>query len=103
MTVLMLENAEACYIYEHCLRPIPNVGWNIAAGGARGNKLGIPRSEETKTKIGNANRGNKRPDLSLLNKKLNKAKFSNLLCPHCDKLGSGPTMYRYHFDNCKQK
>jgi hypothetical protein len=22
-------------------------------------------------------------------------------CPHCGKQGKGPTMFRYHFDNCK--
>lgn len=22
-------------------------------------------------------------------------------CPHCDKIGKGPNMKRYHFDNCK--
>lgn len=23
------------------------------------------------------------------------------ICPHCNTLGSGPSMFRYHFDNCK--
>ena len=22
-------------------------------------------------------------------------------CPHCNKIGKGPNMKRYHFDNCK--
>jgi hypothetical protein len=25
-----------------------------------------------------------------------------LTCPHCNKIGKGPVMKRYHFDNCKQ-
>lgn len=24
-------------------------------------------------------------------------------CPHCGKVGKGPMMHRWHFDNCKQK
>ena len=24
-------------------------------------------------------------------------------CPHCNYLGSGNTMFRWHFDNCKTK
>lgn len=59
--------AETCYCYEAVLRPHANIGWNIAPGGARGHKLGIPRSVETKRKIGAANRGNSRPDLAARN------------------------------------
>ena len=25
------------------------------------------------------------------------------ICPHCGKIGKGPNMTRYHFDNCKVK
>lgn len=25
------------------------------------------------------------------------------ICPHCDKVGMGPMMFRWHFDNCKHK
>lgn len=24
-------------------------------------------------------------------------------CPHCNKVGKGPPMFRWHFDNCKKK
>ena len=24
-------------------------------------------------------------------------------CPHCNKIGKGPPMFRWHFDNCKKK
>ena len=30
-------------------------------------------------------------------------KFPSKTCPHCSKIGSGPNMTRYHFDNCKLK
>ena len=26
-----------------------------------------------------------------------------VVCPHCGKIGGKPVMYRYHFDNCKNK
>lgn len=69
MTILSRGFAETCYLYEAVLRPHAHIGWNVAAGGARGNKSGIPKSEETKAKIGSANRGNKRPDLAERNRK----------------------------------
>jgi hypothetical protein len=28
---------------------------------------------------------------------------SELTCPHCNKVGKGPNMKRYHFDNCKHR
>jgi len=27
---------------------------------------------------------------------------SAVVCPHCNKIGKGNVMYRYHFDNCKE-
>lgn len=101
--ILLRGYAESCYMYEAILRPHAKIGWNIAAGGARGNKSGIPKSEETKKKIGDGNRGNLRPDLSTLNRSLNSKRFKDLTCPYCSKFGNGPTMMRYHFNNCKLK
>lgn len=80
--ILTRGNAEACYSYEAILRPHAMIGWNIAAGGARGNKSGIPKSEETKKKIGAANKGNKRPDLAERNK-LFKPRHHPLSCVGC--------------------
>lgn len=47
------------------------------------------------------------------NKNLSKAKLGKKLsvprvcntyeCPHCGKIGKGPNMKRYHFNNCKKK
>jgi hypothetical protein len=28
---------------------------------------------------------------------------TTLICPHCNKEGKGPNMYRYHFNNCKNR
>ena len=102
--MIMIEGfRETCFLYEFTLRPHARIGWNIAPGGAQGFHFGIPRSEETKKKIGDGNRGNIRPDLTALNKSLNHNRFKDLTCPHCGKFGSGPTMMRYHFKNCKLK
>jgi hypothetical protein len=32
-----------------------------------------------------------------------KHSLKQVICPHCEKLGSGPNMTRYHFGNCKSK
>jgi hypothetical protein len=50
MTIIHRSNIEGCYAYEAVQRPYPNMGWNKAAGGARGHKIGSKRSEETKRK-----------------------------------------------------
>ena len=57
-------NVKEIYWIKHHNCKVPN-GYNIADGGA-----GIPveKTEEWKQKIGNANRGNKRPDLANYNK-----------------------------------
>lgn len=100
--IIFTGNIEGAYLYEAVLRPYPNMGWNKAAGGARGHRIGMPMSAETKNKISSANTGNKRPDLSKRNALTNSSRFQNLVCPHCGKNGSGPTMMRYHFKNCKR-
>jgi predicted RNA-binding Zn-ribbon protein involved in translation (DUF1610 family) len=32
-----------------------------------------------------------------------KAQNVQLVCPHCNKVGIGRVMYRYHFDRCSHK
>lgn len=102
VTILARGFAETCYLYEATLRPHANIGWNIAPGGARGNKSGIPKSAETKAKIGAANKGNTRPDLAERNKTCG-LRMPIRTCPHCSLTGRGPNMTRYHFNNCKKK
>jgi len=86
--------------------------------------LGWIPSEETRKKIGNANRGKIRTletrKLMSENHKgklhseetknklreINKGKkmvFVERVCPYCNRIGKGPNMTRYHFDNCKEK
>ena len=43
-------------------------------------------TDDTKKKIGDANRGNPKPKLT---------------CPHCGINGGAPQLKRWHFDNCK--
>jgi tRNA A22 N-methylase len=51
---------------------------------------GNKHSEETKQKMSNAHSGKKK------NLKI-------VVCPYCNREGSGPNMSRYHFNNCKNK
>lgn len=102
--ILREDHVNSCYLYEFTLRPHAMIGWNIAAGGARGSKIGVPKSEATKLKIGVANQGRKRPDLSERNRKMNAERNkSAVTCPHCGLVGRGPGMLGYHFDNCKHR
>ena len=50
---------------------------------------GKPKSAEHKARLKEASR--------------NRKDLVELTCVHCGKIGKGPTMYRYHFDNCKLK
>lgn len=62
-------------------------------------------------KLVNPYKGKKRPEMSGKNhhrygKKYEAFSVMNSIeytCPHCNKIGKGPGMKRYHFDNCKLK
>lgn len=102
--ILLEDHPNSCYTYEFVLRPAPMMGWNVAVGGARGSKNGVPHRDVTKRKIGDANRGRKRPDLSARNAATNGERFKHdVTCPHCELTGCGPTMLRYHFKNCRNR
>jgi hypothetical protein len=85
--------------------------------------LGKPCSEETRLKIGNGNRGKTRTpeerkrmsesrvgrthsdETKQLLSKIHSGKKMNYKltsCPKCSKIGRGPNMTRYHFENCKE-
>lgn len=111
---------EAAELLEEILRPIPNIGWNITAGG------GIPpdpsgkiRSEQYRLNISKAKMGEKNP---MFGKKIifsdaHKENLSRammgkesatkgkprpkLTCPHCGLEGGVGSMGRWHFDRCK--
>lgn len=83
----------------------------------------VPRSVECRSRISKtrkklfqdgdltAKKGEKRPEISGANHfRFGKtyAPLANMnsqehTCPHCKKIGKGPGMKRYHFDNCKAK
>jgi len=111
---------EAAELLEEILRPTPNIGWNITAGG------GIPpdpsgkiRSEQYRLNISKAKMGEKNP---MFGKKIifsdaHKENLSRALmgkesatkgrprpkltCPHCGLEGGVGSMGRWHFDRCK--
>jgi hypothetical protein len=102
---------EAAALAEMMLRPQPNIGWNIAAGGdVPPSPKGKLRSKEYRANIAKAKMGMQNP---MFGKKLifsdahkNKlsvaAKNAPLLkCPHCGKEGRCNGMKRWHFDGCK--
>lgn len=54
---LYQDTEEMCYLVEGELRPIYGIGYNAAPGGSISPTTGVPCKEETKKKIGDANRG----------------------------------------------
>ena len=70
---------------------------NKNGAGNKGNKYG-PHKEETRVKIGLANKGR---TASNGGRRLKRSSF--LECPYCKKVGdnNGGQMRRWHFDNCK--
>lgn len=64
-----------------------NLDTHHLKGGIAWNR-GKSISEETRLKIKATSK--KRPKLQVI-------------CPYCNKLGKGPVMYRFHFNNCKFK
>ena len=84
--IISTSNIESCFMYEAVLRPYPNMGWNKAAGGARGHKIGNKRSFETKKKISESKLGKSRHDLALRNKS-SSIKCSCILCKKTTSIG----------------
>jgi group I intron endonuclease len=109
-------------LLEKKLRPFPNIGWNIAAGGdVPPNPKGKERSLEHRKNISKSKQGSKNP---MFGKKLNfseehrqnlsksstgrKSKFKNIKreqieCPHCGLIGGVGAMHLWHFDACRKK
>ncbi len=59
----------------------------------------IPKTPEHKLKISNTLK-NKYKDPSYNSHNLG-IKRPQQICPHCNKIGGGPSMPRFHFNNCK--
>lgn len=66
-------------------------------------KIFGPRSDETKRRISESNRGKIVSDET--KNKMSETKKSmpnpSKCCPHCGKIGSGRVMARWHFKNCR--
>lgn len=111
---------EAAELVEQMLRPEPNMGWNISAGGGiPPNPKGKLRSEQYKLNISKAKLGEKNPMFGKkvvfsdehrqnLSKALKGRKSQlkgltrpKITCPHCSKIGGVGTMGRWHFSRCK--
>ena len=111
---------EAAELLEEMLRPRPNMGWNIVAGGGiPPNPTGKPRSKQYRQNISIAKMGEKNPmfgkkivfseehrkNLSKAAKgrpsKLKGRSRNQVQCPHCEKIGGVGVMARWHFSRCK--
>lgn len=75
--------------------------------GSRNNFYGKKHSEETRAIISKSSSGNKHSEETKQKMSVaHSGKKKNLkivVCPYCDREGSGPNMSRYHFNNCKNK
>lgn len=121
--VILIGEQSYCLDVEAKLRPNPQIGWNLIAGGGMppsslGKKFG-PMSDETKAKVSAAKKGFRHtPEVEakvtqnlLIGGKNTRFKKGQVLqhikythtCEHCGKIGKGPSMKRWHFDNCKFK
>lgn len=60
VSTLVVGSEDYCLDIEHKLRPLPEIGWNIKAGGDRG-YLGARRSEETRLKHSKSVKGISKP------------------------------------------
>jgi hypothetical protein len=98
-------------------KPSPNRG-KIASEETRKkqseSKLGKKRkpfTEQTRDKIRQAKLGSNNPSYGKSPSKetreklrqANQGKKETFTCPHCGKVGSGGSMTRWHFDNCKSR
>jgi len=98
-------------------KPSPNRG-KIASEETRKkqseSKLGKKRkpfTEQTRDKIRQAKLGSNNPSYGKTPseetreklRRANQGKKETFTCPHCGKVGSGGSMTRWHFDNCKEK
>jgi hypothetical protein len=98
-------------------KPSPNRG-KIASEETRKKqselKLGKKRkpfTEQTRDKIRQAKLGSNNPSYGKSPSKetreklrqANRGKKETFTCPHCGKVGSGGSMTRWHFDNCKSR
>lgn len=116
---------------EHCAKISESrlgKSWEELMGEARAAELRIsrsaprqPTSDQTKKKISESKKGirphawtdesKQKVSKSMIGKRKSEGQKAKLkeyneiikICPHCEKSGSGPSMQRWHFTNCKKK
>lgn len=71
MKILFEGSRDKCFEYEKELRPTPKIGWNNAAGGSHGWKLGFEHSSKTKQILKEKWTDERRAAASKLRKELN--------------------------------
>lgn len=120
--IVIIADEAYCLAMELKLRVDNNIGWNLVAGGGKPpSSLGkkFIRSKEYKEKMSGSKMGHKHsPEVEAIIVKhliengkstrfkkgevqaINKIKH---ICPHCEKIGKGIAMKRWHLDNCKYK
>jgi len=98
-------------------KPGPNLGRTFGEETRKKqseSKLGKKRkpfTEQTRDKIRQAKLGSNNPSYGKTPneetreklRRANQGKKETFTCPHCGKVGSGGSMTRWHFDNCKEK
>jgi hypothetical protein len=81
------------------------IGASLGGKTWKGKKRGA-FAEEHKAKLAAAKLGKKRPHFESTKEKIGKANQRpqvQVVCPHCSKSGGKSLMYRYHFENCRNK
>ncbi len=92
---------------------VRGIGYNLTKGIKRPeevrrriskSRMGIIHSEEHRRKISKTLLGRKLPEItkSRMSKARKGIPQKKIKCPYCNKKG-GTTMYRWHFENCKNK
>ena len=69
--ILFEGSRDDCFEFERILRPTKSIGWNNAAGGAHGWRIGFTHDEATKQKMCDAWTENRREKASELRKTIN--------------------------------
>ena len=102
---------EAALLLEEMLRPTSNIGWNQQPGGnIPPDPTGKSRSTEYRQNISKSKMGEKNPAWGThpVFSKIHKQKIAEaaknapfIQCPHCQTVGRGNGMKRWHFDRCK--
>lgn len=102
---------DAALLLEQMLRPTSNIGWNQQPGGnIPPDPSGKSRSIEYRQNISRSKLGEKNPAWGThpIFSKIHKQKISEaaknapiVQCQHCQTVGRGNGMKRWHFDRCK--